>query len=226
MKKAVILLSGGLDSSTCLAIAGSEGFDCYALSFAYGQRHCVELAAARRIAQSFGVVEHRVINLDIGQLGGSALTDERLSVPDFEPSSAIPATYVPARNTIFLSIALGYAEVIDAQAIFIGANAVDYSNYPDCRPEFIEAFQQLANLGTRAGVEGRGFNIHAPLLHLTKAEIIARGLSLGVDYSLTVSCYQANEEGAACGRCDSCAFRRQGFIAAGVMDPTHYQFVG
>lgn len=222
MKKAVILLSGGLDSATCLAMAQAQGFDCYALSFSYGQRHSAELVAAARVAAFFKVSQHRVINLDLAQFGGSVLTDASLDVPDYQASTAIPMTYVPARNTIFLSIALGYAEVLDASAIFIGANAVDYSNYPDCRPEFIQAFQQLANVGTRAGVEGRPFMIHAPLLALTKADIIKAGLALGVDYSLTVSCYQADDKGAACGRCDSCAFRRQGFIDAGVEDPTCY----
>lgn len=222
MKKAVVLLSGGLDSTTCLAIAHKEGFACYALSFAYGQRHSAELAAARRVAQHFAVADHRIIALDIGQLGGSALTDESIQVPDYTGSSEIPVTYVPARNTIFLSYALGYAETIGARDIFIGVSAVDYSHYPDCRPEFIAAFQTLANLATKAGVEGDAFRLHAPLLHLSKAEAVRICNRLNVDYALTVSCYQATESGKACGRCDSCCIRKQGFRAAGFKDPTIY----
>lgn len=222
MKKAVILLSGGLDSTTCLAIAKAEGFECHALSFAYGQRHSAELAAAHRVANHFKVAEHRIINLDIGQLGGSALTDETIQVPDYRASKEIPVTYVPARNTVFLAYALGYAEIIGAQDIFIGVSSVDYSHYPDCRPEYISAFQALANLATKTGVEGRPVQLHAPLQFLSKAETILRGSQLGVDYSLSVSCYQAKENGAACGRCDSCCFRKQGFEASGLADPTFY----
>ena len=223
MKKAVVLLSGGLDSATCLAMAKAQGFACYALSFAYGQRHEYELTAARTVAQKMGVVDHRVVNLDIGQFGASALTDTRIDIPAYQASTHIPVTYVPARNTIFLSIALGLAESIGAYDIFIGANAVDYSGYPDCRPEFVTMFQNLANVATKAGVEGEKFTIHAPLMHLGKAEIIQAGIELGVDYSLTVSCYQLTDQGAACGRCDSCVLRKQGFTAASVKDPTHYQ---
>ncbi|WP_133130150.1 7-cyano-7-deazaguanine synthase QueC [Legionella yabuuchiae] len=223
MKKAVILLSGGLDSTTCLAIAKDQGFQCYALSFSYGQKHRPELEAARQIAAMMGVSEHKVVNLDIGQFGGSALTDEDIAVPDFQDTSSIPVTYVPARNTIFLSVALGYAEVLGAYDIFIGANAVDYSNYPDCRPEFIQGFQALANIATKAGAEGQSFTIHAPLLEMTKAEIIAAGVKLGVNYGLTVSCYQLDSERAACGVCDSCIFRARGFELANIPDPTLYQ---
>lgn len=223
MKKAVVLLSGGLDSATCLAIAKNQGFKCFALSFMYGQRHEYELKAARRIAVNMAAFEHRVVHLDIGQFGASALTDKRIDVPDYEGLGKIPVTYVPARNTVFLATALGLAEAVGAYDIFIGANAVDYSGYPDCRPEFITAFQHLANVATKAGVEGRAFTIQAPLLHLTKADIIRTGMQLGVDYSLTVSCYQLNQEGAACGHCDSCVLRAQGFKAAGVEDPTYYQ---
>ena len=222
MKKAVILLSGGLDSTTCLALAQAQGFACHALSFAYGQRHSAELAAAQRVAAQFAVVEHRIVNLDIAQFGGSALTDHSLEVPEHSESTAIPITYVPARNTIFLALALGYAETIAARDIFVGVSAVDYSNYPDCRPEFIEAFEHLANRGTKAGVEGDSFKIQAPLLHLSKAETIRAGLALGVDYHLTVSCYQATPSGGACGHCASCGLRRQGFLAAGYSDPTIY----
>ena len=223
MKKAVVLLSGGLDSTTCLAIAKAQGFACYALSFAYGQRHAYELTAARAIAQKMGVVDHRVVNLDIGQFGASALTDTSIDVPDYKGSTDIPITYVPARNTVFLAIALGLAESVGAYDIFIGVNAVDYSGYPDCRPEFITAFQTMANLATKAGVQGEQFTVQAPLLHLSKDEIIQTGIQLGVDYSLTVSCYQLSDNGAACGRCDSCVLRERGFIAANVKDPTHYQ---
>ncbi len=223
MKKAVILLSGGLDSATCLAIAKDLGFTPFTLSFAYGQRHSYELEAAKLIAKKMGVETHRVVNLDLGQFGGSALTDLNIDVPKYKNSGSIPVTYVPARNTVFLAIALSFAESIGAYDIFIGANAVDYSGYPDCRPEFIDAFQNLANLATKAGVEGQRYNIATPLLHLSKAEIIAAGIKLGVDYSLTVSCYQASLTGKACGFCDSCTLRRNGFIAAKVKDPTNYQ---
>lgn len=222
MKKAVILLSGGLDSTTCLAIAKAQSFECHALSFAYGQRHSAELAAARRVASHFRVAEHRIINLDLGQLGGSALTDESIQVPDYSASEEVPVTYVPARNTVFLSYALGYAEIIGARDIFIGVSSVDYSHYPDCRPEYISAFQAVANLATKAGVEGDYIQLHAPLQYLSKAETILLGSKLGVNYSLTVSCYQASDNGSACGRCDSCCFRKQGFETAGLADPTFY----
>jgi len=222
MPTAVVLLSGGLDSATTLAIAREQGYACHALSLDYGQRHNAELAAARRIAASAGVREHKVIHLGLDAVGGSALTDASIAVPD-RPGTGIPVTYVPARNTIFLSLALGWAEVLGALDLFIGVNAVDYSGYPDCRPEFIEAFERLANLATRAGVEdGRRLRIRAPLVALRKADIIRRGVDLGVDYSLTVSCYQADDEGRACGRCDSCRLRAQGFAYAGVPDPTRY----
>jgi 7-cyano-7-deazaguanine synthase len=221
-----VLLSGGLDSATTLAIARERGFECYALSFAYGQRHGAELAAAARVARALGVVEHRIIEIPIGQLGGSALTDARIAVPesgDSSPHSAgIPVTYVPARNTVFLSLALAWAEVLEAQAIFIGVNALDYSGYPDCRPEFIAAFQALAALATKQGVEGRAVRIEAPLIAMSKADIIRRGSALGVDYAATVSCYNADDDGRACGRCDSCRFRREGFRAANLPDPTRY----
>ena len=222
MKKAVILFSGGLDSTTCLGIAKAQGFSCHALSFDYEQRHAHELVAARNIAQQMGIAEHRLVTLDIGQFGGSALTDRQIDVPDFKGGRAIPVTYVPARNTVFLSIALSFAEAIGAYDIFIGVNAVDYSGYPDCRPAFINAFQSLANLATKDGVNGEQFTIQAPLLHLTKAEIIQTGMRLGIDFSLTVSCYQLDAQGAACGRCDSCALRRQGFAEANIPDPTRY----
>ncbi|CDZ76328.1 7-cyano-7-deazaguanine synthase [Legionella massiliensis] len=222
MKKAVVLISGGLDSTTCLAIAKAEGFDCYALSFAYGQRHTAELIAAQRIAKHFAVSEHRIINLDIGQFGGSALTDQSIQVPEYSGSKEIPVTYVPARNTVFLAISLGYAEVLDAQDLFIGVSSVDYSGYPDCRPEYIAAFQNLANLATKSAVEGSPFRLHTPLLHLSKAETIRQGIKLGVDYSMTVSCYQATEDGKACGHCDSCTLRKQGFLEAYITDQTIY----
>jgi 7-cyano-7-deazaguanine synthase len=225
MNKAVVLLSGGLDSTTCLAIAKAEGFACYALSFSYEQRHGAELAAARRIAKRFAVVEHRVITLDSWQFAGSALTDKSIAVPDYTGSKTIPVTYVPARNTIFLAYALAYAEIIGAKDIFIGVTSVDYSHYPDCTPEFISAFQKLANLAIKAGVEGEPFTLHAPLQYFSKAEIILAGTRLGVEYAMTVSCYQATENGEACGRCDSCTFRRQGFAAAKVVDPTLYNSV-
>jgi 7-cyano-7-deazaguanine synthase len=220
-KKAVVLLSGGLDSATCLALARQQGFACYALSFDYGQRHRSELDAAERVAQHLGVAAYQVIGLDMSGIGGSALTDPELAVPEQE-SIGIPITYVPARNTVFLSCALGWAEVLEASAIFIGVNALDYSGYPDCRPEFIAAFQQMANLATRAGVEGRVLKIATPLISMSKAEIIRSGHALGVDYGLTVSCYQADAQGRACGRCDSCRFRRKGFAEAGLPDPTRY----
>ncbi len=222
MKKAVVLVSGGLDSATTLAIAKSTGYACYALSFAYGQRHRAELAAAVRVAQVLGAVEHKTIALDLSGIGGSALTDMHIAVPD-HPSADIPVTYVPARNSIFLAVALGWAEVLGAQDIFIGVNAVDYSGYPDCRPEFVAAFERLASLGTRAGVEGKPFHIHAPLMRFSKADIIRRGMALGVDYSLTVSCYAADGHGRACGVCDSCRLRSQGFVEAGVPDPAIYR---
>ena len=220
--KAIVLVSGGLDSATALAIAKSEGYDCHALSFDYGQRHGVELEAARRVAQSMGVSDHRIIRIDLAQFGGSALTDKNIEVP-VEPGEGIPVTYVPARNTIFLSYALANAEVIGAADIFIGVNAVDYSGYPDCRPEYIKAFEAMANLATRAAVEGKKLTLHAPLIDLSKAQIIEKGIKLGVDYSLTVSCYQADDSGRACGACDSCRFRKEGFAAAGIPDPTVYQ---
>ena len=220
MNKAVVLLSGGLDSATTLAIAINNGFDCVALSFNYGQRHAVELGAARRVAEFFRVTEHNFIDIDLRQVGGSALTD-MIAVPE-SPTEGIPVTYVPARNTIFLAYALALAEVRQCNNIFIGINAVDYSGYPDCRPEYIEAFANLARLATKAGVEGQPVNIHTPLINLGKADIIRKGTALGVDYSMTVSCYQADEYGNACGVCDSCRFRKEGFRLAGIADPTHY----
>jgi 7-cyano-7-deazaguanine synthase len=223
-KRAVVLLSGGLDSATCLAIARSEGFACHCLSVDYGQRHAAELAAAARVAAAHGAVEHRVVHLDIGQFGGSALTDTAIAVPTGGIKPGIPVTYVPARNTIMLSLALGWAEILGAQDIFVGVNAVDYSGYPDCRPAFIEAFERLANIATKASVEGHALTLHAPLINLSKSEIIRRGTALGVDYALTVSCYQADAEGRACGLCDSCRLRREGFAIAGLPDPTIYQF--
>ncbi len=222
MKKAVILLSGGLDSATILALAKQQGYVCYALSFNYGQRHGAELNAARQVAERAGVVEHKLVHIGLDAFGGSALTDTRIAVPN-QPSVGIPVTYVPARNTVFLSFALGWAEVLGAFDIFIGVNAVDYSGYPDCRPEFIAAFEKLARLATKAGVEGQDFKIHTPLLDLGKGEIIRLGLELGVDYALTVSCYAADAAGLACGVCDSCRLRKAGFEAAGVADPTRYQ---
>jgi 7-cyano-7-deazaguanine synthase len=221
-KRAVVLLSGGLDSATVVAIAASQGYECYALSFDYGQRAVTELNAAKAVCQSIGVKEHRVFNLDLAQFGGSALTDASLEVPEGE-TEGVPITYVPARNTIFLSMALAWAEVLHADAIFIGVNAVDYSGYPDCRPEFIAAYERMANLATRNGVTGEPFKIVTPLIDLTKAEIIEAGSKLGLDYSLTVSCYQSDEEGRACGRCDSCRLRAKGFADAGLLDPTRYQ---
>ncbi len=220
-RPAVVLVSGGLDSATVLAIAREQGYACHALSFDYGQRHRAELAAAARVATSLGVVAHKVIRIGIDVLGGSALTDPAIEVPT-QSSAGIPVTYVPARNTVFLALALGWAEVLDAEDLFIGVNAVDYSGYPDCRPAFIEAFEGLANLATRAGVEGGRFSVHAPLIQLSKADIIRRGQALGVDFAQTVSCYQADDAGRACGLCDSCRLRREGFAAAGVVDPTRY----
>ncbi len=220
--KAVVLVSGGLDSATTLAFAIEQGDQCHALSFDYGQRHRSELVAAARVAASLGAKEHRTVSIDLGQLGGSALTDDAIDVPT-EASEGIPVTYVPARNTVFLSFALAWAEVLGAQNIFIGVNAVDYSGYPDCRPEFIRAFETMANLATKVGVEGEHLSIHTPLIDLTKAEIIQQGVQLGVDYSMTVSCYQADADGAACGVCDSCRLRSAGFYAAELEDPTSYQ---
>ncbi len=220
--KAVVLLSGGLDSATTLAVARDQGFLCYALSLDYGQRHHTELAAARRVAESLGVAQHKVIGLDLTAIGGSALTDSRIAVPE-QPGEGIPVTYVPARNTIFLALALAWAEVLGAWDLFIGVNAVDYSGYPDCRPEYIEAFQRLCQLATRAGVQGGAFRVHAPLIELSKADIIRLGVRLGVDYGLTVSCYAADEAGRACGRCDSCRLRARGFADAAVQDPTRYR---
>jgi len=225
MSRAVVLVSGGLDSATVLALARDRGFDCYALSFDYDQRHRIELEAAARVAVASGVIQHRIMPLDIGWMGGSALTDQRLDVPR-GPSEGIPITYVPARNTIFLAVALGWAEVLQAHHLFIGANAVDFSGYPDCRPEFIQAFERLANLATRDGVEGRKFHVEAPLVALRKAEIIAAGMRLGVDYSLTISCYDPDAQGRACGQCDSCRLRAQGFEEAGFPDPTRYRKSG
>jgi 7-cyano-7-deazaguanine synthase len=219
---AVVLLSGGLDSATVLAMACAGGYRPSAISFDYGQRHRAELEAARRVAQSQGVQDHRVVRIDLGSFGGSALTDTRIAVPE-TPGEGIPVTYVPARNTVFLAYALGLAEVLGATDIFIGVNAVDYSGYPDCRPAFIAKFEELANLATKAGVEGGRFRVHAPLMDLAKAEIIRRGVVLGVDYALTVSCYQAADDGSACGRCDSCRLRAQGFADAGLADPTRYR---
>ena len=222
MKKAVVLLSGGLDSATALALATRDGFECHALSVNYGQRHQAELAAAERIASALGARQHRVMALNLQTFGGSALTDVSLDVPTAGAATGIPITYVPARNTIFLSLALAWAEVLDARAIFIGANAVDYSGYPDCRPEYLQAFEAMANLATRAAVLGNPLAIHAPLVRMTKAQIILAGIEAGVDFSLTVSCYQADDEGSACGVCDACRIRRAGFAAAGIDDPTRY----
>src|SRR5690554_1285893 len=220
-KRAVVLLSGGLDSATALAIAKEQGYSCHVLSFDYGQRSVTELNAARAIAEQVGVAEHRVLRLHLEDFGGSALTDTSIDVPEGE-EEGVPVTYVPARNTVFLSLALGWAEVLGADAIFIGVNAVDYSGYPDCRPEFIEAFERMANLATKAGVEGAGIRVHAPLLHLGKAEIVQEGARLGVDFGATVSCYRADDAGRACGHCDACRLRAEGFEAAGVADPTRY----
>ena len=221
MNKAVVLLSGGLDSTTTLATAKAQGFECCALTIDYGQRHRAEIAAARRVAKSLGVIEHRVFALDLASFGGSALTDDHIDVPIVE-NEGIPVTYVPARNTVMLSIAVAWAEVLEAQDIFIGANAIDYSGYPDCRPEYIAAFESMANLATKAAIEGNKVRIQAPLVDLSKAQIIARGVELGVDFTVTVSCYQATSEGLACGRCDACRLRRAGFMVAGIADPTRY----
>lgn len=222
MKKAVVLLSGGLDSATVLAIANSQGYECYCLSLDYHQRHVAELKAADNVAKKLGAVMHRTAQLDLSMFGGSALTDEHIKVPE-TPTQGIPVTYVPARNTIMLSLALAWAEVLDALDIFIGVNALDYSGYPDCRKEYVEAFQRMANLATKSAVEGRTITIHAPLIDMTKAQIIQQGTKLGVDYGMTVSCYQADAFGRACGLCDSCRFRREGFAAGGIIDPTPYQ---
>ena len=221
-KPAVILLSGGLDSATCLAIAQAEGYACHALSVAYGQRHAAELTASQRVARALAAVEHRTASVSLGEFGGSALTDSTIEVPPAGQCAGIPSTYVPARNTIMLSMALAWAEVLGADDIFIGVNAVDYSGYPDCRPAYIHAFEHMAALATRRGVEGRAIRIHAPLMQLSKAQIVQRGQALGVDYALTVSCYQADDDGRACGQCDACALRRAGFEAAGIPDPTRY----
>jgi 7-cyano-7-deazaguanine synthase len=221
-KKAVVLLSGGLDSATVLAMVKSEGYIPYTMSFDYGQRHRAELLAAQRVAGQLGAAGHKVIGLTLDGIGGSALTDKDIEVPEGGDDSGIPVTYVPARNTVFLALALGWAEVLGADELFIGVNAIDYSGYPDCRPEFIEAFEKLANLATKAGVEGRRIHVRAPLQFLTKGEIVKSGTELGVDYSLTVSCYQADDDGRACGRCDSCRLRKEGFTAAGLVDPTRY----
>lgn len=221
VSRAVVLLSGGLDSATVLALARRDGHHCHALSLDYGQRHRAELDAARRVAEALGATEHRIMRLDMGNMTGSALTDPAIAVPE-RPTDGIPVTYVPARNTIMLALALGWAETLDADAIYIGVNALDYSGYPDCRPEFVAAFQSLADLATKRGVEGRRIALHAPLIALPKAEIIRLGAQLGVDYALTVSCYQAGANGAACGRCESCRLRREGFVRAGLPDPTRY----
>jgi len=220
--KAVVLVSGGLDSATCLAIAAAQGYECYALSFDYGQRSTSELDAAEKLALGAKVIEHKVIELNMAAIGGSALTDSNIAVPEKE-TKGIPVTYVPARNTVFLSYALAWAEVVQAEAIYIGVNALDYSGYPDCRPEYIEAFQQVVNLATKSAIEGKSIKLETPLIDLSKAEIIDTGQRLGVDYSITVSCYQADSEGQACGRCDSCRFRKKGFLDAEVEDPTRYQ---
>lgn len=220
-RTAVVLLSGGLDSATCLAIATSQGYDCYCLSLDYHQRHIAELQAANKVARVLGATQHKTAQLDLSLFGGSALTDNSIAVPDV-PSEGIPVTYVPARNTIMLSLALAWAEVLGAQDIFIGVNALDYSGYPDCRAEYVQAFQSMANLATKSAVEGQQITVHAPLIDLTKAEIIALGVRLGVDYAMTVSCYQADAQGRACGHCDSCRLRAAGFMTAGVADPTPY----
>jgi 7-cyano-7-deazaguanine synthase len=220
--KAVVLVSGGLDSTTVLALALQQGYRCYTLSFDYGQRHRSELEAAKRVSELMKVEEHKIVRLDLGTIGGSALTDTTIDVPEQE-TAGIPVTYVPARNTVFLSIALGWAEVLEADTIFLGVNAVDYSGYPDCRPEYISSFETMANLATRAGVEGKKLSIQAPLIDMTKGEIVSAGASLGVDYSQTVSCYQASIEGLACGKCDSCRLRLEGFNQAGISDPTRYK---
>ncbi len=221
-KKAIILFSGGLDSTTCLAIAKSQGFSCYALGFAYGQKHSVEVERSKKIAEIAGVIEHKVFHLPLDEIRGSSLTDSAWNVPDFIGDDEIPSTYVPARNTIFISFALAWAEVIGAYDIFFGANHLDYSGYPDCRPDYLRAFEHLAKLATKAGVEGQSFKIHAPLLYMHKAEIIREGIRLGIDYSETISCYRADTTGKACGKCDSCTYRKKGFIEANIPDPTPY----
>lgn len=220
-KRAVILLSGGLDSATLVAMVRAQGYSCYTLCFDYGQRHRAELHAAERVARDLGVVEHKVIGLNLNGIGGSALTDSSIDVPE-APSEGIPLTYVPARNTVFLSLALGWAEVLKARDIFIGVNALDYNGYPDCRPEYVEAFERMANLATKAGVEGQGLRIQAPLQNMSKADIVKAGVGLGVDYALTVSCYQAVDSGRACGKCDACRLRAEGFKNAAIADPTRY----
>ncbi|MCH9646345.1 MAG: 7-cyano-7-deazaguanine synthase QueC [Proteobacteria bacterium] len=222
-KKAVVLLSGGLDSTTTLAIAKSQGYDCFALSFDYGQKQKSELVAAANVAKNFRVTEHRIMKISLADIGGSALTDNNIDVPDFVESDKIPVTYVPARNTIFLSYALAWAEVLDCQDIFIGVNALDYSGYPDCRQVYIDAFETMANLATKQGIEGQQIHIQTPLISLNKAQIIQKGMLLGVDYSKTTTCYQANERGEACGVCDACEYRKLGFLEADIDDPTHYQ---
>lgn len=227
-KPAVVLLSGGLDSSTVVALAQRDGFDVHALSFSYGQRHTVELEAAKRVAAAAGIIDHRIIDIDLGAFGGSALTDASIDVPKHDSADdlgeGIPVTYVPARNTIFLSFALAFAEVLGSSDIFLGVNALDYSGYPDCRPEFVAAFQDLARIATKTGVEGSTeVTIHAPLMQMTKAQISATGTELGVDYAITISCYDADEDGLACGHCDSCLLRHQGFVQAGLADPTRYR---
>lgn len=221
-KKAIVLLSGGLDSTTCLAMARAEGFECYALSFDFGQKHRSELQAAKKIAAVLGAKKFHIFKLPIGEFGGSALTDDKIAIQDYSADAKIPATYVPARNTIFLSVALGWAEIIGASDIFIGVNALDYSGYPDCRPEYIAAFQTLATLATKASVENKKFNIRAPLIHLNKAEIVKKGIELGIDYSMTVSCYRADKNGLACGTCASCVLRKKGFQEINLKDPTQY----
>ncbi|APV51793.1 7-cyano-7-deazaguanine synthase QueC [Betaproteobacteria bacterium GR16-43] len=223
MKSAVVLVSGGLDSATVLAIAQSEGWRCNALSVDYGQRHKAELHAATQVARALGAVEHRVAHVDLGIFGGSALTDASIDVPRTPSGAGIPVTYVPARNTIFLSLALAHAEVTGSDAVFTGANAVDYSGYPDCRPEYLAAFESMANLATKRAVEGAPIQVRAPIVHMSKAQIVARGHALGVDFSLTVSCYNADAAGRACAQCDACRFRREGFLTAGLPDPTRYQ---
>ncbi len=223
MSKAIVLLSGGLDSTTTLDIAKSEGFDCYALSFDYGQKQSSELISAKNIAKQFDAPEHRIMRISLDDIGGSALTDSHLDIPKYEESSDIPITYVPARNTVFLSFALAWAEVLESQSIFIGVNALDYSGYPDCRPEYIKAYEVMANLATKQSIQGNKLNIHTPLINLTKAQIITKGLRLGIDYSITTSCYQANSSCEACGECDACVIRRNGFVEVGIEDPTKYQ---
>ena len=221
-KKAIVLFSGGLDSTTCLAIAKSEKFDCYALSFSYGQRHAIELEAAKQIAHQFNVTEHKILSLPLNEIKGSSLTDTSMEIPDHQENSSMPNTYVPARNTIFLSFALAWGEVMGANDIFIGANNVDYSGYPDCRPEYLHSFEKMANLATNKGNNGQCYTIHAPLLHLDKAGIIRKGINLGIDYSQTISCYRADASGRGCGNCDSCAYRKKGFQEAAIADPTRY----